>query len=242
MAHDAQTQRLRLFILTVMLARESHKTFGQTYEADAKRTLIDNRFDSVVRRKLFASVPQTRHQQWELLGKCRFLEIEPVIELAGCYIKHRVKFREKHGYTLLAVYNVHALYRKADNIDGSETQIATADGCLFTKAVFKHTCATSHSSHLPAITLRIISTPVFMLVICSIKVDEIWEKTPGCNLACKLVQVIIRVFRQIADTAFLFPYLYREYSCCTVANSAISRVKYLADDSTTFGRCVSTIV
>ena len=56
-SHDFKTEFLRILILAVMFAGESHKTFRQTDKADTESTLIDYRFYGVVRSEFFSAGP-----------------------------------------------------------------------------------------------------------------------------------------------------------------------------------------
>ena len=81
-----------------------------------------------------------------------------------------------------------------------------------------------------------------MPVECSVEVQEIREEPAGGHFACKPVQVVVPVLRQIADTALLFPYLDRENGSGAVSDAFVCGVEDFPDDATSFGRGVCSVV
>ena len=92
------------------------------------------------------------------------------------------------------------------------------------------------------ITLGIIGTPFTILVIGSVKIQEVREEAACRHLAGKLVEIVVRVLWEIVDTPFLFPYLDGEDGGLAIAHSLIGTVQQLTHDATSLGRGVSTIV
>ena len=92
------------------------------------------------------------------------------------------------------------------------------------------------------VSFGVVGSPLVALVECCIKVQEVGEETACCDLAGQLVEVVVAVVGQVAHTAFLLPYLYREYSCLAIAHTAVCAVEQFAYDASTLGRCVCTIV
>ena len=90
--------------------------------------------------------------------------------------------------------------------------------------------------------VRVIRFPVGILVERGVKVQEIREETSRGNLAGELVEVIVRVFRKIADAPFLFPYLDREDGGAAVSHTLVCGVQNLPDDATSFGGNIGSIV
>ena len=162
--------------------------------------------------------------------------------MAGGYIQHVVELGKELGDPFFLVFNVHAFDSEAYDIDCREREVTAADRCFRTEAVLEYTRAASHGRNFVHITLRIIGTPVFALVECRVEVEEVREETASCNLAGKLVKVVVTVFRQIAYPAFLFPYLNREDGRFAIADSAICAFQYLANDTASFGRSVRSVI
>ena len=92
------------------------------------------------------------------------------------------------------------------------------------------------------VTLRIICPPLLALVEGSIQVQEIGEETTSCHFASQLIQVVVSIGRQVADTPFLLPDLYREDGCLAIAHPLIGTLQQLTDDATPLGRSVRTII
>ena len=92
------------------------------------------------------------------------------------------------------------------------------------------------------ITLRIIGTPVFALVECRVEVEEVREETASCNLAGKLVKVVVTVFRKVVYPSFLFPDLNRENRRGFITHSPVGRTQQLSNDTTSFGRSVRSVI
>ena len=92
------------------------------------------------------------------------------------------------------------------------------------------------------IAFRVICLPLFALVESSVQIEEIREEAAGRHFAGKLVKVIVPVFRQIAHTTFLFPYLNREYGCFAVTYTLIGAFQKFADDAASFGGCICAVI
>ena len=140
----AKSKLLRVLALAMMLAGEGYETFGQTYKSDAECTLIDDALYGIGRSEILGTVPQTRHEQRELLGHSGLLEVESLAQLTGCNLKDVIKFAEESCHTLLAIENVHTLDGKTHDINCGEADVAAAYRSLFAKTVFEDSCAASH--------------------------------------------------------------------------------------------------
>ena len=92
------------------------------------------------------------------------------------------------------------------------------------------------------IPLRVVCLPGVVLVEGGVEVEEVREEAAGAYLAGELVEVVVRVLGQIADSAFLLPDLDREDSCRAVSYAFIRGVEDFTDDATAFGGSVGTIV
>ena len=85
---------LRVLALAMMLAREGYETFGKADKSDAECALIDDALDGIGRSEILGTIPQTRHEQRELLGHSGLLEVESLAQLTGCNLKDVIKFAE----------------------------------------------------------------------------------------------------------------------------------------------------
>ena len=81
-----------------------------------------------------------------------------------------------------------------------------------------------------------------MVIESGIKIQEIREETTRRNLTCIFVKVIVGVFGQIAHTALLLPYLYRENRCRTIANSLVGGLQYLTNNAAPFFRSIGAVI
>ena len=162
---DLQAQFLTLCTLAVMLARECHQTLSQSDETDTQRTLIDYALDSIVAFQLVSTDPKTLHQQRELLGEGGLLELETVVELLGSHFEHVVKLGKEHVDALLLILFLHTFDGQFHNIDSGKREVTTPDAGLRSKTVLKHTRTTAHRSHLVHIALRIVGSPVAVLIV-----------------------------------------------------------------------------
>ena len=81
-----------------------------------------------------------------------------------------------------------------------------------------------------------------MLVVRCIEVHEVREETARRYLACKFVQVVVPVFRKVADASLLLPDLDREDGCRSVSDTFVSGVKNLSDNASSFRRGVGSVV
>ena len=241
-SHDSESQFLSLFRLSVMLAQKRHKTFRQTDEPDAQRTLIDYGRDVVVRFELVAAYPQSGHQQRELLGERCFLELHAFMQLACGDVEHGIQLGEETGDALFLIRNAHALYGKAHNVDCGERQVAASDGCLGAETVLEYACTASHGGYFVLVAFRVVGFPVVTLVEGGVQVQEVREETACGDLAGKLVEVVVAVFGQIAYAAFLFPYLNGEDGRFAVAHALVRAFQQFADDAASLGGSIRTVV
>ena len=156
-----------------------------------------------------------------MLGKSRFLEVVTLAELCGCDFKHVVELLEEGVDALFLVLDAHAFDCEFHDVDCGERQVAASDRCLFAEAVFKHARAASHCSHFVVIAFRVVGAPFLVEVEGGVKVHEVGEEAACCHFACQFIQVVVAVFLQIVDAAFLFPNLDREDGCGSVAHSFV---------------------
>ena len=226
----------------MVLAQERDQTFRQTDETDAQRTLVDYGRDVFVRLELVATYPQGGHQQGELLGKRRLLELHAFVQLAGGDVEHGVQLGKEEGDALLLVRYVHALYGKADDVDCGERDVSSADGCFRAEAVFKHTCTASHGGDFVLVAFRVVGSPVVAAVEGGVQIQEVREETACGDFAGKLVEVVVAVFGQVAYAAFLFPYLNGEDGCLAVSYALIRAFQQFANDAASLGGSVRAVV
>ena len=204
-----------------MLANESLQAFCQTNEAYTESTLIDNRLYGVCRLKFLATNPELRHKQRELLSESRLLEFETMVELAGCNLKHIIELSKELADTLFLILYIHTLDSQTHDVDGREREVTTSNRSLWSEAILEHSCAASHSSHLILVALRIVGTPLLMLVECSIKVEEVREESASCHLASQLIEVVVWIFRKIVNATLLLPNLNWEDSCFAISYTLV---------------------
>ena len=197
MADDAKAESLRFGRFAMMLAGQSHQTFGKADEPDAECTLIDHGLNGLIRTQRVATVPKARHHERKLLGKRRLLKLKAVAELTRRDVKHRVKFGKEPFDALLFILNHHALNGYAHNVDRRKREIAATDRSFFAIAVFKHTRAATHRSHLIFIAFGVGGIPFLMLIERSVKIDKIGEEATSSDLTGQAVKIIVAVGRQI---------------------------------------------
>ena len=241
-AHDAQSERLGFVAFAVVLADERHKALCQTDEAYAQRAVVDYALHAVVGTEHVGAVPQLAHHERELLGEGRLLEVEAVVELACGDVEHIVKAAEEGVDALLLVADAHALDGYAHDVHRGEAQIAAADGCLFAVTVLEDACAAAHRGQLVLVALGVVGTPFLVLIEGGVEVYEVGEEAACRHLACKLVEVVVAVLRQIAHAAFFLPYLYGENGRGAVAYALVGAVEEFADDAAALGAGVGAVV
>ena len=156
--------------------------------------MVDDAFDGILWLQPFCAHPEILHQQWELLSHRCLLELEALVELLGCDVEDVVELGKEHVDALLLVLDAHALDGEFHDIDGRETQVTTSDAGLLAPTVFEYTCAATHGRDFPLVTLRIVGTPLLVLVESSVEVEEVREETTGCYLAGQLVEVVVAIF------------------------------------------------
>ncbi len=126
MAYNSQTKLLGIFAFTMMFSSERDKTLRETDKPDAKRTLIDDTFNSVVRSKFFRTLPKSSHHKRELLCKSSLLELESVIKLLCSQFEDIVETFEEAFDTLVFILDTHTFNSKTDNIDSRERKISSS--------------------------------------------------------------------------------------------------------------------
>ena len=241
-AYDLQAQLLALLALAVVLAGEGNQTLGQTDEADAQRALVDDGGDGVVGLEVLRTHPQTLHQQGELLGVGRLLELEALVQLTGGDLQQVVELGEERSLTLLLLLDAHALDGELHDVDGGEADVAATYGSLVAEAVLEDTGAAAHRGHLIHIALGIVDVPLLVEVVGGVQVDEVGEETACSHLAGILVEVVVAVGGQIAHALLLLPDLDGENGGFTVAHALVGGAQDLADDAAALGRDVGAVV
>ena len=131
---------------------------------------------------------------------------------------------------------------KTHNVDGTEGKIATPNGSLWTKTIFEHTGATPHCCHFVIITMRVICTPLLILVVGGIEIEEVREETTGSDLASQLIEVVVAVLRQIVHATLLLPNLNREDGCFAIAHAFERALQQLTHDASALGTGVCSVV
>ena len=240
--HDAKSKLLSFRRFAMMLAYERDECLGKTDEADTESSVVDYSLDCVIVLKLVAVEPERAHQERELLLERSLLEVESLVELFRRDLESPVKLVEELVDPVISVLYVHALDGELHDVDRGEREVASSDRCLWSESVLEYSCAASHCSYLPLVSLRILRVPELMLVERSVEVDEVREEAACRNLACKFVKVVVAVLRQVAYAALLLPDLDREDGGRTVAHAFICSVEDFADHAATLCRCVCTVV
>ena len=207
-AYDAQSESLSLLAFAMVCTDKRHQTFGESDKSYTESTLIDDTFYGLAGCHLITAVPQTRHEQGELLGKSGLLEIEPVAKLTVSDVEHIVELLHETADAFFFILDHHAFDGDADYIDCGEAEIATSDGCLLAIAVFEHTGAASHGGYFISVTFGIISVPFLVLVISGVEIDKVGEEPPCRDFTCKFVKVVVAIAGQIAYSTLFLPYLY----------------------------------
>ena len=87
-----------------MLADKRNKTFCQSDEPDTQRSLIDYARDGLVRFQVVCAYPEILHEQRELLGHRRLLELHAFVELACCDVEHIIELGKEKVDALLSVF------------------------------------------------------------------------------------------------------------------------------------------
>ena len=236
------SQLLCLLALAVVFADEGNQAFCQSDEADTQGSVVDDALDGLFRLQVFSAYPEILHEQRELLGHRRLLELEALVELLGCDVEDIVELGKEHVDALLFVFDAHALDGELHDVDGREAQVTAGDAGLLAPAVFEHAGTAAHGCNLPLVALRIISTPLLVLVEGGVEVQEVREETAGCYLARQLVEVVVSVLRQIVYASLLLPYLDREDGCFAIAYALIGALQDFAHDAAALGAGIGTIV
>ena len=164
------------------------------------------------------------------------------MKLACSNLEQAVKLCKELCYTLFLVAHLHTLYCKTHDIHCREREVTTAYRCLGAEAVLIHTGTATHCSDLMKIALGVVGLPLLALVECRVEVKEVREETVCRYLACKLVEVVVAVGRQVAHATLLFPYLDGEDGSLAITHATVGALEKLTDDATTLGRGVGTIV
>ena len=226
----------------MVLTREGYEGLGKSDESDAQRTLIDDTLDGVHRLQLVGTNPEALHEQGELLGEGGLLELETVVELLGSDLEHLIELGHEHVDALLLIFLLTTLQRQLHDIDGGEREITTPDAGTGTKTVLEDTCATAHRGYLMHETLRIVGTPVRILIERGVEVQEIGEETTRRDLTGQLIEVEVAVFRQIVHAPFLLPDLDGEDGSLAIAHTFVGGEQDLAHHTTALGTGVCSIV
>ena len=81
-----------------------------------------------------------------------------------------------------------------------------------------------------------------MLIESGIEIEEIREETARRHLASQLIKVVVGIFGQIIDTAFLLPNLNGEDGRLTIAHAFVSTLEDFAHNAATFRTCIRSVV
>ncbi len=240
---DPQAQFLSFLALPVVFSDQGDEALGQTDEANGQGPLVHDGLDGIVLLQFFAAQPEAAHEQRELLLEGGLLEIVTLVQLLGGNIQGPVQLLEEGLDAALFVFLLlHGLDGQFHDVDGGEAQVAAADGGLGTELITIYARTAAHRGHFVDIALRIVRIPGIVLVEGSVQVQEVGEEPAGAHLAGEFVQVIVAVFGQVADAAFLLPDLDGEDGGGSVAHTFISRIQDFPDDAATLGRRIGTVV
>ena len=146
-----------------------------------------------------------------------------------------VEFGKEHIDTFLLILFLTTLEGQFHDVNGRERQVTTTDTGLRSETILKHTGTTTHRGHLMDIALRIVSTPLTILIIRGIEVQEVGEES-------QLIEIEVTILRQVVHTTFLLPDLNGEDGGLTIAHTLISREQNLTHDATALCTCICTIV
>ena len=164
------------------------------------------------------------------------------MQLACSNLKQTVKLGKEHGNTLLPVAYLHTLDCKANNVYCREREVSTTHRCLGAETVLIYTGTATHCCNLVEITFWVVGSPLLALVESGVEIKEVREETVCRHLACKLIEVMVTVGRQVAHATLLLPYLDGEDGCLAIAHTTVGALEKLTDDATTLGRSIGTIV
>ena len=164
------------------------------------------------------------------------------MQLLGGNLQEVVQLCKEGCYAVVLVLDVHALNGKAHNVDGGEREVTTTDTGLRTETVLEHSGTATHGGALVLVALGIVDVPLLVIVVGSIKIDEVGEETTGSHLTSILVEVVVAVGGKIAHTTLLLPDLDGEDSSLAIANALVGALQQFADDATTLCTGVGTIV
>ena len=153
-----------------------------------------------------------------------------------------VEFGEEHADALLLIWLVHALDGEFHDVDGSEGEVASPDGGLGPEAVLEDTGTAAHRSHLVDITLGIVGTPLAVLVVGGVEVQEVGEETAGRHLTGQLVKVEVTILGQVVHPTLLLPDLDGEDGGLATAHALVGGEQDLAHDATALCRGIRTVV
>ena len=153
-----------------------------------------------------------------------------------------VELGEEHIDTLLLILFLTTLERQFHDVNGRERQVTTTDTGLRSETVLKHTGTATHCSHLMDISFRIVSTPLTVLIIRSIQVQEVGEETTRRHLTSQLIEVEVTILRQVVHATLLLPDLNGEDGGLAIAHALIGREQDLTHDTTALSTGIRTIV
>ena len=117
---------------------------------------------------------------------------------------------------------------------GAAAYMTSADTAMQFKAVL--------APMLIAVAFRVIGSPFLVPVVGGVEIHEVGEEPAGCHLAGEFIEVVVAVFRQVAHSAFLFPYLNGEDGSGAVSHTLISGVEQFADYAASLGRCIGAVI
>ena len=137
----------------------------------------------------------------------RSLKLHALVQLACGHFEHTIQLGKEPGDALfLSSMFMHSMPRRTMLMVEKE-MLPRPMEVFGPKRFSEYTGTASHGSNFMLVAFRVIGFPVLALVEGGVQVQEVREETPCRHLAGQLVEVVVAVFRQVAHTPFLFPYL-----------------------------------
>ena len=190
----------------------------------------------VVRLQTFGILPETRHQQGELLDLCGALEQIAIVKLTNCHITVVINDGEELFHIMIRFKC--GTYK----VNGSEREIAAGHRSLFSVAVSKDTGTASHSCTFITPTLRIIRIPLGMNVKGGVKVNEVGKETASSYLTRQKEQIIVGIAGICRYTRLELPDLDWEDRRFVVSYAVVGGFKELTNDEASFRGCICSVI
>ncbi len=189
----------------MVMTDESYEALCQTDESDTECTMVDDAFDGSSGFSL--SAPTQRYfisngnclaiavfWNWKRSSSCLAVMSRMLSSLAKnmsmrCCL-FSMPMHSMASFTILMV---------------EKQKLPRAMLVFSAPTVFEYTCAAPHGRDFPLVTLRIVGTPLLVLVEGSVEVEEVREETTGSYLAGQLVEVVVAIFLQIVYATLFLP-------------------------------------